>query len=48
MMVAIASAAPLHGCSCTPPVAIATLVVAGTSIGSCLGFLAAALFHVGE
>lgn len=38
-LVIAAHAAPVHGCSCTPAVAVAALVVTGASIGGCLGFL---------
>jgi hypothetical protein len=48
VLIAIANAAPLHGCTGTAPTAVAALAVAAASVGACLGFLAAALLHVGE
>jgi hypothetical protein len=43
-----ASAAVLHGSSCTSNIVIAALIVSGASAGACVGFVAASLFHVGE
>jgi type III secretory pathway component EscT len=48
-LVLAAHAAPLHGCgNCTSTTVISVLIIVGASIGACLGFLAAALFHSAE